>query len=470
MGVGHLDIAEGRGDAGVFNPNPAIQMYGQLLAQRKAKQEAENVALASTLAKGYDPNGLRNDADRQSYINQYNAIKTAGINSANEKDPMKKALALAEVRQQLANLGQYADKSKHQGIQEQAWANHYMANPHEWGDDAIGAYRKSKDAAIGTPDVIGDFTTLQRRVDPTKMATLLKNHSDLMLKNSPVTYDNGVVSPEQIVEGKKQRQVTQNRVIPFADALESTLHLASVDHDYQKYLSDAYKDIQGANEAETRALRVKQDLINQGYGGGFRDKPIMRTVTAAQEPQPDRYYAHRDYAIAHPTPNALLGNQLTPVQTLIINMQQGVPGSGEKLIALTPQGQYGVQKPKINIDKTGNHIFHFPEHIDQKAKVENDVLKAKFAKEYPKEEYDPTAMGYSKLKPETIKPAKDYILNPNSPDYAARAAQMASEQNINLGHLNQIESVKGGHGQIEGTKGSTKSPTVKLKIPNVRLY
>src|SRR3982751_6663533 len=129
MGVGHLDIGESIGDAKVFNPNPAIQMYGQILAQRRVKQDADNKYLGDILAKGYDPSTLRNDADRASYIKKYGDIKQAAINIADEKDLVKKALGLAQVRQQLGDLGTYAENSKKQGLQEHAFSQAYLTNP-----------------------------------------------------------------------------------------------------------------------------------------------------------------------------------------------------------------------------------------------------------------------------------------------------------------------------------------------------
>ena len=109
---GHLDIGENIGDAKSYDPMPIVQQYAQNLAQNKAKHEAEVKQLGDELAKGYDPNGLRNDADKAAYLKQYGGIRDAAIEAENEKDPTKKALALSGVRQKLNGLSAWAEGSK----------------------------------------------------------------------------------------------------------------------------------------------------------------------------------------------------------------------------------------------------------------------------------------------------------------------------------------------------------------------
>lgn len=469
MGVGHLDIGTGIGGAQVFNPLPAVQMYGQVLAQRKAKQDADNKYLADTLAKGYDPSGLRNDADRQAYVKQYSDIKQQAIDSENEKDPMKKALALAQVRQQLGDLGNFADQSKKQGANEHAWAQSYMQNPNNWGEDALNAYRKSKDAAIGSDGVINDFTTLQRRVDPDKVDKMYQSHKDLVTKN--MQYDNGTQTPATVA-GKKGAYVVQTRGIPMDGdngAFETTLHWATSQPDVQKSLQDRYPAIQADSPQATLGLRVRQYMNDMGDKDGIYDqtKPVFKEGI-----QPQRYTLEQQWFLKHygvpynpNPPGQVVSNQPTPAQTLATQMQNQVPGSGEKFVSLAPSGQYGGAHIGIGVNKeTGTHDFSFPAHIDEKAVAYNKVLKDKWNKEHPGEDYSPKVFGFSKLKQETTAPAKIYNLNPASPDYLAQFAQMAKEQNINLSQLNQIEGIKGGHGQVQQAQGNkTQSFLIKGK-------
>jgi hypothetical protein len=147
-------------------------------------------------------------------------------------------------------------------------------------------------------------------------------------------------------------------------------------------------------------------------------------------------------------------------------MQQGAAGSGEKLLSLAPQGQYGKLQPHISVDpNTGEHIFSYPAQVDSKNIAANNEYKANQAA--AGNDVDPT-----KLKAEIKAPAKTYRINPASPEYVAQAAQMAKEQNINLNQLNQIEGVKGGHGQIQQAQGVTQvaKPTQQSAPNQASLY
>lgn len=156
QGVGHLDIGEGIGGAQVFNPNPAIQTYAGILQQRQAKQAADNKALGDELAKGYDPTGLRNDADKQAYLKQYNDIKQSAIDAENEKDNTKKAIALSSVRQQLNDLGAYAEGSKKQGVFERQMAMQAFQNPHLLTDNSAAQLKSQMQATWNDPSTIRD--------------------------------------------------------------------------------------------------------------------------------------------------------------------------------------------------------------------------------------------------------------------------------------------------------------------------
>ncbi len=287
MGVGRLDIGTGIGDATIFNPNPAIQMYGQMLAQRKAKQDAENKYLGDVLAKGYDPSTLRNDADRQSYIKQYNGIKQEAINIANEKDPTKKALGLAQVRQRLGDLGTYAEQSKKQGLQEHAWAQSYMTNPTNWDDTAIEAYRKSKESELNTPETIKDFTALQRRIDHDKVDKLYGDHRTFLTKN--LQFDNGVLTPG-VENGVKGNYKIQSRGLPMdgeQGAFENTLHWATAHPDVIKSLEARYPNIQADTPQATTAAQLRQYMIDKGDEKGIyeRTKPEFTHGYKPEKPQ-----------------------------------------------------------------------------------------------------------------------------------------------------------------------------------------
>lgn len=474
MGVGHLDIGTGIGDTQVFNPSPAIQMYGQMLAQRKVKQDADNKYLADTLAKGYDPSTLRNDADRASYVKQYADIKQNAIESESEKDPMKKALALANVRQQLGNLETYAANSKKQGLQEHAFAQSYMQNPSNWDESTIEKYRKSKESELNSDDAIKDFTTLQRRVDPDKVDKEYEAHRQLLTKN--LQYDNGTQTPATVA-GKKGAYVVQSRGLPMDGdngALESTLHWATSQPDVQKSLQDRYPTIQAATPQATLALRVKQYMIDKGDKDGIYDKTkptFKEEYKPAAAPKPswleDYWLRHAGVPYNPNPPGQAISNQQTPAQTLIVGdptkkiagLQQNDPAAMEKFLNLIPKGQYPhMEAPKQAIDpQTGEQLYEFPAHVNEKAIEYNKKLKEEWdAKKENKGKPYQAGLGWKPLQSEIVVAPKTYKVNPASPDYLSRMAEVAKEQNINLNQLNQIEGVKGGHGQIQQAKGGNQ--------------
>lgn len=465
-GVGHLDIGTGVGDASVFNPLPAVQQYGQILQQRQAKHENEVKQLADSLAKGYDPSGLRNDADRSAYIKQYNDVKDFAIGAENEKDATKKAMKLAEVKQKLNDLGAFSAGSKTLDKFERDAAKEHALHPYLYDNDTSKNLLDQRGKVWNDPNNIKDYGGIVRGVDPAKeQAKYQKVRTDI-LKDHPATYGVETVGPESTIEGKKSRQATSNRIIPYQDALEHNLHATTADLDHQKYLNDKYPDIQDPDPQKQLALRVAQEMHDNGDSNGVYDKPKIRTVTAQL---PQRFSAEQLWFLKHygvpynpNPPGQAVSNQPTPAQTLITSMQQGIPGSGEKLVSLAPKGQYGGEKPKIGYDnETSEYDFNFPALIDQKAAEYNRDLKTKFAKLYGKDDYDPTATGFGKLKQEVIAPASRYAINPNSPDYLAQVAQMAKDQNINLTQLNQIEGIKGGHGQVRQAQQQAKPQNYK---------
>lgn len=472
MGVGHLDIGENKGGAQIFGANPAIQQYGQILATRQAKQAADNKLLGDELAKDYDPSGLRNDADKSAYIKKYNDIKQSAIDIENEKDPTKKAIGLSQVRQQLTNLGAWAGGSKKQGVLERQIAMQALTNPHLLTDNSATRLKSQMQKVYDDDSVIRDPTGFERGVDPAKIDAEYAKHKEFIQKGSPVTFDNGTLSPKQDLLGKQTATLTQRRVVPFQDALEHTLNYATSDMDYQKYLNDKYPQIATDNPKATLALRVKQDMQDRGDGNGFietKSKDIEGYKPAApKEPSwLEQYWLKHAGVPYNPNPpGQALANQPSPSQILGLAMKDGTPGSGEKFLSLVPK-QYGDnKKPAIDIDpKTGEQVFQFDAHIDPIAVEFNKSQKAKWAKENPGEPFDPTDKDY-KLKQEVIKPAKlgkdAYRLNPASPTYLADFAQMAKEQNVNLSQLDKIESIKGGHGQIPQAqiKATPKQPKV----------
>jgi len=454
MGVGNLHIGENIGGAQIFPQSPGVQQFANIVATQKAKRDADNKYLNDTLAS-FDPTGLRNDADRQDAYKQYSDWKQQAIDAENERDPRKKAMAIAQVRDGIGRLNAFVGQSKKQGQLEQSIGLDLMKNRHNYSDDSIDKYKQSVQSGINSGSVITSPLDIERKVDPDKMDADYKKFKESVI--APTQWDNGkLVGTQNLPDGRSVYHTEQNRGVLMDGengAFHNMLNYTSAHDDFKKGLQDRYPQLQGNSEAETNAMRVRQYMTDMGDSKGFQDKPKPGSYESPAPERPvrpsfDDIQYHNKYGT---WPVKTDTSQPTPAQQLIQNMQTGQAGSGEKLLDLAPKGQYGTNKPHITIDpNTGEHVFSFPAHIDQKAVAENADKKAKWAKENPGEPYDENDGG--KLKPETIAPAKVYKINPAGNDYAAQTAQMAAEQNINLDRLNKIE--KGQQGNVKPAKQS----------------
>lgn len=392
QGVGNLSIGTGIGDAQVFNPHPAIQQYSDILADKKAKHEAEVKMLGQELAKGYDPSVLRNDADRQSYLKQYGDIKDQAIKAENEKDANKKALALAGVRQQLTNLGSFAEGSKKQGALERQLAMAHLQNRFLFDDTSAQRLKDGMQKVWNDDSVVKDPSQLERGVDPAKIDAEYEKHKNTILKGSNATYDNGTLSPVQNLLGKKTATLTQNRIVPYQEAYEHTLNYATSDNDYQKYLHDKYPDVKSDNPKAELALRVKADMEARGDDRGFYDKPKVKEIEA-YKPEDDHFYEHYNYELAHPKPNSTN----TPNATAIIAENMRTSGDPSKFVPLIkntlPKENYAKGEDvqvTTDVDPTTGqtvHVFKFPDKVksDPKELQANQSSKARYSNHPEKE-------------------------------------------------------------------------------------
>ncbi len=325
MGVGHLDIGENIGDAKVFNPMPAIQQYGQILQQRQEKHENEVKQLADSLAKGYDPSGLRNDADRSAYIKQYNDVKDFAIDAENEKDATKKAMKLAQVKQKLNDLGAFAEGSKnyYKNVEQPIGKLHAE---NEWAVDNATSKRLSdgRGRVWNDPNNIKGIEDVVRGVDPAKADAIFDKHVKDMV--APTKWD--VYKGEtETKPGNEGQWEYQKRGIPLHGdngALESTLNLASAYPDFKKSLYDRYPDAQYPDMA-SKAMQYLQD---KGKGDGFWEtgkqtfKPAKETDDQKFAAATRLHDANRQYDIHNPP-------ALTPYQRIEIDHWTQEHGGGQ---------------------------------------------------------------------------------------------------------------------------------------------
>lgn len=487
MPNGPLNQTIGYGPATVWNPNVAAQNFGVLLQKQKQQDEEDANAIAAELSK-VRSDGLRNDADRQYFLNRYSEIKKNATSGLGERNTIKRALNKAQTRDDLLALQQYVQRSKAQGANEAAFGRQYMQNPTPWSDDAINNYRKSIAAPLDSPDVIKDFTTQQRVSDHGKVDSGLSKLDHDALNRSQ--WSNEVQEGSPYIEGGKKRYVvSKNREVGADQILAQAAHMYDIDRNVRHSIDERYANIKGDTPEDTKMLRLRQNAIDRGAlsmaDNGQLITKISQKNSKVKDYYTDPYYAHFNFREAN-SPNALQ----TPSQTLISGdpsrnipgMQQGGVGTGEKFINLAPAYQYGGKKPSIGIDdNTGEHIFNFPAQVvpDKSAVAKNKKLREDYAaspetkggilgfgaKKVPFEQSE-TAKG---LLPELSvkKPEQTYRVNPASPDYLSKIAEIAKEQNINLSQLNQIEGKKSNRGQIDqAVHNQGVHPSVKKSQPS----
>ncbi len=477
MGVGNLLIGENQGGAQVFAPNPAIQQYVQMLQQRQAKRESENKYLNDQMAQ-VKPDGLRNDADRSNFFNQYAKVKQDAIDAENERDPMKKAMAIAGVRQRLTDLNSYTDQSKQQAAKEKLFNTTYMANPSAFSDEAVAAHRKSYDAAVDSPDVIKDYTTLARQIDPNKIEQEQRAVEQGLLKNTQ--WNNPVISDANVA-GRKAAFIQNNRVVDPQHLYEDAMHRFDAKGDFEHYIKQSYPDIFTQNNpVAAKALAVKQYIDSRGPVAEY-SKPVEKI--APIPPQPDRFYDHYNYQLAHPRDGGE-STKLLPTQALGAQMMNGNLNAGEQFLNYAPLTQFKKGEKPLIKNVNGYHIITVPDQVspDTKAIKTNAEAKSEYLKDPEKSDKTLGLFGGKPVPYEQSEYYKDnppleeykiipngnsqsYTLDPNNPiDYNAQLAEIARRLKIPVNEINKQvggKASRGNNAAIEEKLKQTPQPARK---------
>jgi hypothetical protein len=447
----------GKGGAQIINTQPLLADYAQAMARQQAQRQAELKQLADKQSS-LKSDGMR-DADLKDYVNGYNDWRSKATAAMNEKDPYKKAVLQSDADKAYNQVSSLVGESKQQLVKDNQMHQFLMndATRHQLTDDAVNKALKNFDTPLSHPDFIGDYSSLERAVDHKKIMDELDKGDQALLKQTP--FGTPTIIRKKI--GNRMATFTQNsRTVDPKDRADYYSQLYDSRPDIKKFFNDIYPDLfTGADPKAAKQAAIQKYIDASGDVSEYH-APVEKV-----DPQPDNFYAHKAWEMQH----GLAGTQYTPAQTMLINQAQ--TGDFSKLKTLIPKGQYGDKQPNIYIDpKTGEHVFEFPAHVEpNKKNIEaNTLLRNKYAKNPDKQG---AILGFggepipfeqsskaSKLLPETtVKvPAKTYRLNPNDPNYLSAAVPMATEQNINLSKLNQMESVKGGHGVIPEAKHGVK--------------
>lgn len=434
----------GKGSAQVIDNSGLQNQFAQMLQKQQQQRQLEIKQLTDQQAQ-LKPDGLRNDADRKDFFNGVNDWRTKAIAATQERDPYKKSLLKSQADQAYMQAQSLVDQSKKAAQTENGFSTQLL-NPtvrDRYAPEVVNNFLKNKQLGVNDPNFVKDPNTWEQVADHEKSLQGLDKIADSRLKQTQ--FGTPVLSRRNMGGGRMATFITNSRTAdPTTLATDIGTHY-DVDQNLRKTFQDIYPQIysdQTLSPAQQKQAAIGQYLKDRGPVSEYH-APVEKV-----DPQPDRFYEHYNYELKHPKAGASAANQPTPSQILLTDMQQGKPGTGEKLMSLAPKsnnydkGGSGKLHPTVGLDKnTGEHLFYFPAQKDAKIKMANDALKA--SAKADGDEVDKT-----KLKNEDKFPETTYRLNPNSPTYIADAAQMMKDQNMNLTQLNQIEGLKSGHGQI----------------------
>lgn len=359
MPNGRLNIGIGEGAATVWNPQQAVQNFNNIIQTRQAKQAAEQAELAKELAS-VKMDGLRNDADRQSFLTKYQDLKNQAIIAQQQRDPMKKAMAKAQIQQGLLGLQDYVGRSKQAGQRDNSILSS-LSDPmkrHNYTDDSVTQAIGNTKLALDDPNYKPDYTFLNRQVDHNKINDEFTKANKLALTQSQ--WSNPIESTDK--QGNKNGVVIYNqRQLTPEQLLANHAHMYDTDDDIKQSLEQRYPDVKGANANETKMLRIRQNALDRGDlvqdANGALQTAIVEKSRPTFKPDraPDLYYEHRDYAQANPLtqPKA---NDPTYFQDLSERMRQGIEtkknnGSGEEFnnqLANNPDYLHGLTINKDN--------------------------------------------------------------------------------------------------------------------------
>lgn len=468
----------GKGSAQIVDTTSGAQQgFAQLLARQQAQRQQELKQLTDQQAQ-LKPDGLRNDADRQDFFNQVNDWRNKSIGAMNERDPYKKSLAQSEAQQAYMQAQNTVAKSKEQSVRDNQFNQFAMNNAtrHQLTDDAVTKGLANMKVGVNNPNIINDYSSLQRTPDLTGFDKRLKELNDTRLNN---TQENYKLGPLTNIGNTQQTPITKYKEANALDQAHDYLNEATVNPEFANVLQHKYPQLYQGAQTEQQMHEAHALASAQLVKDNHLYKDMGTTFTKQDETDAEKAALHaknRLFDAAHPTFGQLQSNALTPAQVLISGnpsngtqgMLQGNTDAMKRLISLTPKGQYGktaIPQPAID-PATGEHVFTFPAQQTKDLKAEKAINDAKLKySQSPQKEggflgiggkpipFEQSDKGKKIIAANPLykekKPTATYRLNPSDPQgYVSQAEAMAADQNIKLPALNQILGQKGGRGAI----------------------
>ncbi len=359
----------GVGEAQVYNTNGSLNTYARLIAKQQAERAAEQKALAEQMSK-VKIDGVR-EADRDIFIKDYEDIKTMQL--ALNKAKGREAIDLkSKMNQRILNLGAFGSRSKSEQKQEDTWDQFLMDNNKrdQLTPDAFTKLQNNKKLSILDKDYISDRTTLERRVDTSKILDDLNNIDDQLLQTSG-KYDNPIT--RRVTSGNKTgtESIYTKRVDPKTQAFNYAM-MYDVKPEFKSFVKKEYADLfnqMGEDEAKVVAIK---DLITK--------RPLARSETPKMEwdRAPDNFYAHYDYRQDNPSPPK--GVEPTYNQDLFNRVLNQEKGSPEEMMDAVKSGimkSGGVLKDNFKYIKTkdGNIKIEVPTVYGKVKDGEQEVVR-----------------------------------------------------------------------------------------------
>lgn len=280
----------GRGSAQVLDTNGLLGQYQNMLAKQEQKRQYELKQLTDAQAQ-LKPEGLRNDADRKDFFNQVDKWRNQAISATQERDPYKKSLLQSQAQQAYMQAQALADQSKKAAVMENAFSTQLL-NPairDRYNDDVVDRVLKNRELGVNDPTHIKDFNSLEQQADHNKFLKANEEADKVLIDKAK--FD------QQLIKNKIGTSIQYFRKVPDDVRVETYKNIAKVDRNYKKSLMDIYPDIfanpemsydQKIDEAVKRVVKTTGALTE------------YKTPQQKVDPQPDRFYEHYNYALAHP--------------------------------------------------------------------------------------------------------------------------------------------------------------------------
>lgn len=303
----HLTIGQGIGEAAVWNPNPAIQNFTNILAQQKAQRDAEKQQLINQMGS-IDTSKLR-DPDKQDYYNKFQDWQQSAIDAQNApQNSREKMMAQGLAAQKLNNLKSFIGASAQAAAEHKQIGNQLLQDSfrHQFKDDAVQKYIQSNNLPMSDPNFISDPNTLERQPNHEKEDDLSDKAQQAYLKQTP--WSNPIQSQGVDRQGNKTGVVVHNeRSVSPTDVAHYYLNRYDISPDFRKSLADRYPNIQDKASQIQQYMKDRDELD----GWSEKTKPEFKANYA-----PDKFYAHYDYRLANPAggaaPQTQPGGQTIP--------------------------------------------------------------------------------------------------------------------------------------------------------------